>query len=566
MPGGVGTDVVQRGVDVVDHRDRELECEVLGVPVRPGRRDDVETGRRAAPRPARPHAGAPRPPRAARRSAAAPVGRCPGGPAASPARCTPRCAAAWRWRRCRRPDPRSTEASTSTWVLPVPVSMTGTWECSTTRWIRPAPPRGISTSTRPRARISTSTPSRPCSSIPTIRSAGSPCAASTVPQHADQGGVGVQGRRAAAQHHGAAGFQGEAGGIDGDIGPCLVDHADHAHRHSHLAQLEAVVEHGATDHLADGIGQGGGVPQLLGDRRHPLDVQGEPVPEAGGHARGIGGARGHAHWQRRSPLRAPPALRPSPSAAGPWHRGAGGRAPAARPSRRGRRRGRQWSRESPWPESTRPPASREGMSDQQNRGQSITSWSRWTAGRRNRSPSCSRASSVLRPAMARSSSLLKEVEPAGDDLAVRRGDVHGDPGREGALHLERCRRASSERRLLRTACGRSLVEVHGAGAAGREAQPHQAGAAAAVLCREEGADVLPRERGGELRGGGHQRGGAGGGGELGGRELGDHTPGADLGADRSDAHPGQAGHVVHLADAARRRALEGARCTGRRRR
>src|SRR5699024_7546911 len=45
------------------------------------------------------------------------------------------------------------------------------------------------------------------------------------------------------------------------------------------------------------------------------------------------------------------------------------------------------------------------------RGQSTTSWSRWITARPKRSPSRSRASSVPRPAMARSSSLLKEVSP-----------------------------------------------------------------------------------------------------------------------------------------------------------
>ncbi len=49
---------------------------------------------------------------------------------------------------------RSAAASTYTWQLPTPVSITGTVDSSTTERISPAPPRGISTSTWPRARIS----------------------------------------------------------------------------------------------------------------------------------------------------------------------------------------------------------------------------------------------------------------------------------------------------------------------------------------------------------------------------------------------------------------------------
>ena len=52
---------------------------------------------------------------------------------------------------------RSAARSTYTWQLPTPVSMTGTVDSSTTLRIRPAPPRGMSTSTMPRARISSLT-------------------------------------------------------------------------------------------------------------------------------------------------------------------------------------------------------------------------------------------------------------------------------------------------------------------------------------------------------------------------------------------------------------------------
>jgi hypothetical protein len=68
---------------------------------------------------------------------------------------------------------RSASASTYTWQLPTPVSITGTVDSVTTVWISPAPPRGISTSTSPRACISSLTAAR-SPGTPWITSAGSP--------------------------------------------------------------------------------------------------------------------------------------------------------------------------------------------------------------------------------------------------------------------------------------------------------------------------------------------------------------------------------------------------------
>jgi len=48
---------------------------------------------------------------------------------------------------------RSAEASTYTWQLPIPVSMTGTSDSRTTVWMRSLPPRGMSRSITPLARI-----------------------------------------------------------------------------------------------------------------------------------------------------------------------------------------------------------------------------------------------------------------------------------------------------------------------------------------------------------------------------------------------------------------------------
>ena len=75
-------------------------------------------------------------------------------------------------------------------------------------------------------------------------------------------------------------FSAEAGGVDGDVGPGLVDHADDAHRDAHLADLESVGERGAAHDLADGVGEGGDVAQRLGDGGDARGVEAEAVLQA----------------------------------------------------------------------------------------------------------------------------------------------------------------------------------------------------------------------------------------------------------------------------------------------
>ena len=69
---------------------------------------------------------------------------------------------------------KSADASTYTWQLPVPVSMTGTRDSSTTALMRPAPPRGMRASIAPRARIMARAPPRPHGSTVEIASGGKP--------------------------------------------------------------------------------------------------------------------------------------------------------------------------------------------------------------------------------------------------------------------------------------------------------------------------------------------------------------------------------------------------------
>ena len=87
------------------------------------------------------------------------------------------------------------------------------------------------------------------------------------------------GGRRAPQQHGVAGLEADPGGVRGHVGPRLVDHPDHAERHPHLPQLQAVGEGAAADHLADRVRQGGHLAQPAGHVLEPLRGQPEPVDD-----------------------------------------------------------------------------------------------------------------------------------------------------------------------------------------------------------------------------------------------------------------------------------------------
>ena len=181
--------------------------------------------------------------------------RRPRGRAASRRRCRRWCAGSWSSPRCRRPSRGRPSASTYTWQLPTPVSITGTVDSSTTERIRPAPPRGMSTSTSPRARIRALTLSWLSPGTSWTASAGSPNT-STAPRITSTSASLLLARtRRAAQQHRVARLQADAGGVDGDVGPGLVDHPDHPERHADLAQLQPVGQRVAAHHLADRVGQ-----------------------------------------------------------------------------------------------------------------------------------------------------------------------------------------------------------------------------------------------------------------------------------------------------------------------
>ena len=102
----------------------------------------------------------------------------------------------------------------------------------------------------------------------------------------DEHHVGVVRRRAAAQQRDVAALEAEHGGVDGDVGPCLVDHADDAERHAHLPHGEAVRQREAAHDLADRVGQGRDVAHGVGDRVQPVGREGQPVDD-----RGVGAVR-----------------------------------------------------------------------------------------------------------------------------------------------------------------------------------------------------------------------------------------------------------------------------------
>ena len=99
---------------------------------------------------------------------------------------------------------KSADSSTKMWQFPAPVSITGTVALSATKEIRPGPPRGMSTSTRPRALISSCTESRVLESSNSIAPSGTPA---TLVQNLDQPLIAVGRFLAAAQHDGVPGLQ-----------------------------------------------------------------------------------------------------------------------------------------------------------------------------------------------------------------------------------------------------------------------------------------------------------------------------------------------------------------------
>ena len=166
--------------------------------------------------------------------------------------------------------------------------MVGTCASRTTASIRLAPPRGITTSTRPRAWIRCVTVDRSAAESSWTASAGKSSLASDGAQHVDERLVGLRRRRTPAQQHGVTGLERQTESVDGDVGPALVDHADHAERNPLLAQLQAIGQGVAAQHLPDRVGQPRDLAQTGGDSVDAVRVQRQPVEHRGRCARGPG--------------------------------------------------------------------------------------------------------------------------------------------------------------------------------------------------------------------------------------------------------------------------------------
>ena len=145
-------------------------------------------------------------------------------------------------------------------------------------------------------------------------------------QHRHDRRVGAPRARGTAQQHRVAALQADAGGIGGDVGTGLVDDPDDAERHPHLAQLQAVGQGRAAQHLADGVRQ-----------RRPRRAGPGPSPRAGRRSRrsrssrcsGVPPAalpRRRPRWPRGSRSRRSAGRRPSPRGRRPWRPGWPGRA------------------------------------------------------------------------------------------------------------------------------------------------------------------------------------------------------------------------------------------------
>ena len=109
-----------------------------------------------------------------------------------------------------------------------------------------------------------------------------------VPKCLHQSGIGPGRRRAAAKQHRVARLQRQPEGVDRDVRPALVDDADDTERHPLLAQLKAVGQRAATQHLTDRVRQTRDLTQPRGDAVDAVRVQREPVEHRLRRARRLG--------------------------------------------------------------------------------------------------------------------------------------------------------------------------------------------------------------------------------------------------------------------------------------
>jgi hypothetical protein len=166
--------------------------------------------------------------------------------------------------------------------------MTGTLASRLMRSIRPLPPRGMITSTNSGMAMSWPTASRSVVCTSCTASTGRPASRQRLGHQQRQRLVRLDGFRAAAQDGRVAALDREARGLDGHVGAALVDHAEHADRHAHLAHADAAGLLLHADDLADHVGHAG---KLLAAQGHGFDDLGREL-EAVDHRRRQAGGGG----------------------------------------------------------------------------------------------------------------------------------------------------------------------------------------------------------------------------------------------------------------------------------
>ncbi len=166
---------------------------------------------------------------------------------------------------------RSASASTYTWQLPTPVSITGTVEpfdhrpdqvgaAARDQHVDQAPRGHQLLHAGPRRRVDQRD-----------RVVRQPAGGDRTAQRVHDRLVRSGGRRRTAQQHRVAGLQAQSGRVRGHVRPRFVDHRDHAERHPYLPQFQTVRQRRSADHLADRVRQRRRLPQPVG---HRVDARG----------------------------------------------------------------------------------------------------------------------------------------------------------------------------------------------------------------------------------------------------------------------------------------------------
>ena len=105
-----------------------------------------------------------------------------------------------------------------------------------------------------------------------------------VPERADDGDVGLQRARRAAEQRDIPRLHAQPGGVARDVGPVLVDDRDDAERDAHARDLQAVGSHPSVEHFAHRIGQCGDRAQAVGHALQARVAEAQPVERAARHA------------------------------------------------------------------------------------------------------------------------------------------------------------------------------------------------------------------------------------------------------------------------------------------